>query len=102
MSDSITISLHEAAHQLDLPVRVLRRAIRSGAVTASGKLGATAPVPVEWLANVQTVIDSDPKAFRRGGVQKVPAFARYVGTSAWRKYANRVREYNHFRTHTAV
>ena len=28
--------------------------------------------------------------------QKVPAFARYEGTSAWRKYRRRVREYARF------
>ena len=28
--------------------------------------------------------------------QKVPPFARYKGTSAWRKYRNRVREYARF------
>ena len=28
--------------------------------------------------------------------QKVPPFARYVGTSAWRKYRRRVREYARF------
>jgi hypothetical protein len=29
--------------------------------------------------------------------QKVPPFARYKGTSAWRKDRKRVREYNRFR-----
>ncbi len=29
--------------------------------------------------------------------QKVPAFARYVGTSAWRKDRRRAREYARFR-----
>jgi hypothetical protein len=28
---------------------------------------------------------------------KVEPFARYRGTSAWRKYRNRVREYNAYR-----
>jgi len=28
--------------------------------------------------------------------QKVPPFARYKGTSAWRKYRGRVREYAKF------
>jgi hypothetical protein len=40
-----------------------------------------------------------PKAARRFEAprQKVPAFARYVGTSAWRKDRRRVREYAQFR-----
>lgn len=29
--------------------------------------------------------------------QKVPPFARFKGTSAWRKYRNRAREYARFR-----
>ena len=29
--------------------------------------------------------------------QKVPAFARYEGTSAWKKYRRRVRAYARFR-----
>ena len=29
--------------------------------------------------------------------QKVPPFARYEGTSAWRKYRRRAREYARFR-----
>jgi hypothetical protein len=39
------------------------------------------------------------KATRRFGAprQKVPAFARYEGTSAWRKNRRRVREYARFR-----
>ena len=28
--------------------------------------------------------------------QKVPPFARFKGTSAWRKYRNRAREYARF------
>jgi len=40
-----------------------------------------------------------PEAARRFGAprQKVPAFARYKGTSAWRKDRRRVREYARFR-----
>ena len=33
--------------------------------------------------------------------QTVPPFARYEGTSAWRKDRKRVREYNRFRATTA-
>lgn len=43
-----------------------------------------------------------PKAARRHAAssQKVPAFARYEGTSAWRKDRNRAREYARFRAMT--
>lgn len=43
-----------------------------------------------------------PKTARRQGAprQKVPAFARYEGTSAWRKDRKRVREYARFRAMT--
>ncbi len=34
---------------------------------------------------------------RRASRQKVPPFARYRGTSAWRKDRRRVREYARFR-----
>ena len=45
-----------------------------------------------------TAIPSLSKAERFGPRrQKVSAFARYEGTSAWRKYPNRVREYARFR-----
>jgi len=40
-----------------------------------------------------------PDAVRRFGVprQKVPPFARFKGTSAWRKDRRRAREYARFR-----
>ncbi len=43
-----------------------------------------------------------PKPTPRFGAprQKVPPFARYKGTSAWRKYRNRAREYARFRAAT--
>ncbi len=34
--------------------------------------------------------------------QKVLPFARYAGTSAWRKYKDRVREYAHYRASLAA
>ena len=44
------------------------------------------------------------KAARYPGAtrQKVPPFARYEGTSAWRKDRRRVREYNRFRAAAAL
>ena len=42
---------------------------------------------------------STPSKAERYGArrQKVPAFARYEGTSAWTKYRRRVREYARFK-----
>jgi len=46
-----------------------------------------------------TPISGPTEAARRFGAprQKVPPFARYEGTSAWRKNRRRVREYARFR-----
>ncbi len=46
-----------------------------------------------------TPTPAHPDAARRAGAprQKVPPFARYKGTSAWRKDRRRVREYARFR-----
>lgn len=45
-----------------------------------------------------TAIPVPPKAARFGKKRpKVPPFARYKGTSAWRKDRRRVREYARFR-----
>ncbi len=34
--------------------------------------------------------------------QKVPPFARFKGTSAWRKYKSKAREYARFKASTAA
>ncbi len=92
MTDT-TIGLPEAARALGVPVRVLRRAMRAGAIPAPAKLTATTPLSADWLASAKTAAAASPKALSRSIAQKTPAFARYQGTSAWRKYTNRVREY---------
>ncbi len=97
MSDSPTIGLPEAARRLGVPLRVLRRAIRSGRIAAPSHLTATSNLPADWLESARAQVKAHPGALKRSSRQKVAPFARYVGTSAWRKYANRVREYNHFR-----
>ena len=97
MSDTSTLGLPEAARRLGVAIRVLRRAIRTGKVPAPPHLTATAALPAEWFDSVQAAAEASPKALSRACPQKVPAFARYEGTSAWRKYSNRVREYNRFR-----
>ena len=99
MSDNQTLGLPEAARRLGVPLRDLRLAIRRGKVPAPEHLTATAFVSPEWLASAEAAVEASPKALSAASRQKVPAFARYEGTSAWRKYAKRVREYNHHRAH---
>ncbi len=96
MSDTAPIGLPDAARQLGVPLHTLRRAIRSGRIPAPPHLTATATLPAGWLESAQAAVEADPHALRRTVQQKVPPFARYKGTSAWRKYANRVREYAHY------
>jgi hypothetical protein len=97
MSDTSPLGFPEAARRLGVPLRVLRRAIRAGKVPAPPLLTATAALPAEWFTSVQAAVKESPNALSRSCQQKVPAFARYVGTSAWRKYTNRVRAYARFR-----
>ena len=96
MSDSPTIGLPEAARRLGVPLRVLRRAIRNGKIAAPPRLTATSTLPAEWLDGALAQVQAQPGSLKRASRQKAAPFARYVGTSAWRKYPNRVREYNHF------
>ena len=88
-----TLSLPAAASHLGVPVRVLRRAIRMGNIPAPATLNALSLLSQEWFASVQLAVAANPKALKVYP-QKVPAFARYEGTSCFRKYPNRVREYN--------
>ncbi len=101
MSDTATMSLPEAARRLGVSVRVLRRAIRMGKVPAPAQLAATVPLTAEWLARVEAAVAASPKVFTSILPQKAPPFARYEGTSAWRKYPNRVREYARFQSEAA-
>ncbi len=97
MSDTAPMGLPEAARHLGVTIRVLRRAMRAGTIPSAGKLTATTVLSPEWLASAKTASEANPKSLMRGGKQKVPAFARYEGTSAWRKYTDRVRAFNAFR-----
>lgn len=101
MSDASTIGFPEAARRLGVPVRVLRGAIRAGRIPAPPRGGATAVLPAAWLADAQAAVKASSKALNRTSSQKVPPFARYEGTSAWRKYTNRVRDYARFRATAA-
>jgi hypothetical protein len=97
MSDTPLIGLPEAAHRLGVRVRVLRRAMRAGTVPAPAGLTAVTGLSTEWLDSALAAVEANPKALSRATAGKVPAFARYEGTSAWHKYPRRVREYARFR-----
>lgn len=97
MSDTRQLGLSDAARSLGVPVGAIRRAIRSGDVPAPPQMSATATLPAEWLATAQALVEASPERLRRAPAQKVPPFARYKGTSAWRRYTRRVREYARFR-----
>jgi hypothetical protein len=97
MSETSKLGFPEAASRFGVTIRVLRRAIRAGRLPAPPHLTATASLPAEWFASAEAAIAASPKALSRSATQKTPAFARYEGTSAWRKYSNRVRDYARFR-----
>ena len=96
MSDTATLGLPDAARRLGVSVGVLRRAIRAGRIPAPPHMGATVALPAEWLESVKAAVEASPNALSNAARQRVPPFARYEGTSAWRKYSIRVREFNHF------
>ena len=97
MSDTSSFGLPDAARGLGVTIRVLRRAIRAGSIPAPAHLTATVPLSAEWLNSAKAAVAASPKALSVQAKQKVPAFARYKGTSAWHKYRNRVHEYARFR-----
>ncbi len=99
MTDSSTLGFAQAAQALGVSISVLRRAIRNGKIPAPANAGVTAvaPLSAEWLASVQAAAKGSRDCFKQTDRRQVPAFARYEGTSAWRKYHRRVREYNHAR-----
>ena len=96
MSDTTTLGFPEAARRLGVSLRVLRHAINIGKIPAPAHLSATATLSAEWFGSAQAAAKASPTALNRTFQQKVPPFARYPGTSAWRKYPNRVREYAAF------
>ena len=100
MSDTAAVSLPEAARSFGVPIHVLRRAIRAGKLPSAPHLSATAGLSAEWMARAKAAVEASPKGFSWAAPQKVPAFARYEGTSAWRKYRKRVREYYRFKAQT--
>jgi predicted outer membrane lipoprotein len=97
MSEPATLGFPEAARRLGVALWVLRRAIRTGRLPAPPHATATATIPAAWLEHVEAAVKDKPELLSRSFQQKVPAFARYEGTSAFRKYGHRVREYAHFK-----
>ncbi len=96
MSD-LPLSFPAAAARLGVKPRILRSAIRAGKIPAPAALGALASISPEWIASVQEAATANTKLFSGIKKPKVPAFARYEGTSAWRKYTSRVRAFTAFR-----
>lgn len=97
MNDISKFGFPAAARQLGVSLRVLRHAIRSGKIAAPAQNNATASLSAEWLANAQKTAAAAPQALsRRLKPQKAAPFAHYEGTSAWRKYKTRVRDYNNY------
>lgn len=97
MTDTTTFGLPDAARSLGVPIRVLRRAIRAGKIPAPAHMNATVSLSPEWLSAAQAAAEASPSVLSRAPRQKVPAFARYKGTSAWTKYRVRVRGYARFK-----
>jgi hypothetical protein len=97
MNDTSKFGFPEAASRLGVPISVLRRAIRAGRIPAPPDSSAVAHLSDEWVARVETAVQDTPDALSRRLKQRVPPFARYEGTSAWRKYASRVRDFAAFR-----
>lgn len=93
MTDTTTLGLPEAASRFGVSLRVLRYAIRTGKIPAPANLTATVTLSAEWLSNAEAAVAASPKALSRAFRQKVPAFARYEGTSAWHKHRSKVRAY---------
>jgi len=97
MNDTAKFGFPDAARSLGVSLRVLRHAVRTGKIPAPPHVTATASLSTEWLSRAQAAVEASPKALSRNSAQKIPAFARYKGTSAWHKYRNRVRAYANFR-----
>ena len=102
MNDTTKFGFPEAARQLGVSLRVLRHAIRAGKISAPAQAGATARLTAEWLEQAKATVKENPAALNRAANQKVAPFARYEGTSAWRKYHTRVRDYATYRAATAA
>ena len=95
MNDTSNLGFPAAASQLGVSLRVLRHAIRTGKIAAPAQNTATARLSAEWLAGAQKAVAEQPLS-RALKPQRAAPFAHYEGTSAWRKYKTRVRDYNNY------
>lgn len=85
--DGTAITLQQAAQQLGVSLRTLQRAVFEGRVPAPPQQGALTWVSPAWVGEVgQHVEKADENIFGRVHRQKVKPFARYEGTSAWKKH----------------
>jgi hypothetical protein len=95
VTSSSTLGFPQAAQALGVSIRTLRQAIRNGKIPAPGaSTTAVSALTPEWLSSVHQTAKTSPGCFKHHDRQAVPPFARYEGTSAWRKYSRRVRAYN--------
>ncbi len=101
MTETSTLGFPDAARRLGVSVRALRHAIRAGKIPAPPVVSATAVLPAAWLDSAVAAVAASPKALSSPTKQKVPAFARYEGTSAWRKYTKRVHDFARFQAKAA-
>jgi hypothetical protein len=92
MTETSHLGFPEAARQLGVSLRVLRHAIRTGAIAAPAQNTATASLSAAWLADAQKAAAAKPLSHALKPRRVVP-FAHYEGTSCWRKYKDRVRDY---------
>jgi hypothetical protein len=96
MSDTGFVGFEQAARRLGVTIGSLRRAIRQGRIAPPPVVSATARLPGAWVDQLRATIAEKPEVLRGTRRQKVAAFARYEGTSAWRSYPHRVRAYARF------
>ena len=92
-----TFGLPEAASRFGVSIRVLRRAMRAGTIPAPANLTATVALSDAWFDSALAAFAAAPDAFSGTVRQKVPAFARYEGTSSWTQFRNRVRAYAQYK-----
>ena len=101
MTETSSLGLPEAARRLGVSLRVLRHAIRAKQIPAPANLTATSTLSAEWFVEAQAAAAKDPKALSRAFLQRVPPYARYVGTSVWHQYHEKVRAHRWYRAHKA-
>jgi len=95
MNDITKFGFPEAARQLGVSLRVLRHAIRTGKISAPAQNTATASLSAAWLTEARKAAADKPLS-RALKPQRAAPFAHYEGTSCWRKYRDRVRDYNNY------